>query len=189
MRTRILTLVAGVVALTFVTARPACAQAPGQDNVSGDLAVGYSVLRDMKAPRTFPAGLVLAVAADLNKKVRFVGEFSGNYKTVTVATATNVSLQILTYQGGIRCASGRKAKLRPFVQVLAGGAHATQILLGSGTVGSQNGFALQPGGGVDFRLNDHFDGRIQVDYRAIRSGGSTSSEYRVGFSIVFPFGR
>jgi hypothetical protein len=185
-RTRTLTLVAGGVALALFTARPAFAQ--GQDTFQGDLAISYSVLHD-SAPQTFPSGFILALTGDVNKMLRIVAEFGGNYKTVNVATATNISLQVITYQGGLRFASGGKAMLKPFVQFLAGGARSTDTVLGSGSSGSSNGFAVQPGGGVDFRVADRFDGRIQVDYRAIRSGGATAREFRVGVGFVIPFGR
>jgi hypothetical protein len=188
-RTRISTLVAGVVAIACFSAGPAFAQGQGQDTVRGDVAVSYSVLRESDLSETFPKGFVLALAGDVNKKLRIVAEFGGNYKTVTVATATNVSLQVITYQGGLRFVPSGKAKVKPFVQFLAGGARATGTLLGSGSSTSNNAFSMQPGGGVDFAVHKGFDGRIQVDYRAIRDSGSTSSEYRVAFGIVIPFGR
>jgi hypothetical protein len=195
-RTRISTLVAGVVAIACFSAGPAFAQGQGQDTVRGDVALSYSVLRDSNLARTFPnlsptfpKGFVLALAGDVNKKLRIVAEFGGNYKTVTVATATNISLQVIAYQGGLRFVPSVKAKIKPFVQFLAGGARATGTLLGSGSSTSNNAFSMQPGVGVDFRVHKGFDGRIQVDYRAVRDSGTTTSEYRVAFGIVIPFGR
>ena len=174
---RIPPVVAGIIALTLCTSRPALAQ--GQDNASGDLAVSYSVLHDSNIKETFPTGIVLALGADVNKVIRIVGEFGGNYKTINVATATNISLQVLTYHGGIRFATSGKAPVKPFVQVLAGGARMTDILLGSGSSVSDNGWAMQGGGGVDFRAAHRVDVRLQVDYRGIRSGGSTASTGRL----------
>ena len=127
---RTLAFVAGVVALVCLTVRPALAQ-----DVSGDLAVSYSVLHDSTAAVTFPAGIILAIAGDLNKKVTLVGEFGGNYKTVNLGPGTNVSEQVLTYQAGLRFARHGKATLRPFVQFLAGAGESSRGALDAAGAG------------------------------------------------------
>jgi hypothetical protein len=174
-----------VVALAFIIARPAFAQ----DTMRGDFAVGYSVMRDSDASETFPAGFVLAITGDVNTKIRIVGEFGGNYKTITFPGG-RLRLGVVTYQGGLRFVPVSDAKVRPFVQVLAGGARFSGTVLGViGATDGTNGVAIQPGGGVDIRLHRLVDGRFQADYRAMHANGETLGEFRIAFSAAIPFGR
>jgi hypothetical protein len=51
---------------------------------------------------------------------------------------------------------------------------------------SQNGFAAVLGGGLDVRLSDKIDLRVvQLDYNPTVFDESTSTNYRIGFGIVF----
>jgi opacity protein-like surface antigen len=52
---------------------------------------------------------------------------------------------------------------------------------------SSNGFAFQPGGGVEISLNSSMGARVQGDFRMIRSEGDTTNEFRVGVGLVFGF--
>lgn len=185
MRIRIPVLVACVVVLLLVGARPAFAQ----DEVKGDFAFSYSVLHDSGFQRTLPAGYVLAVGADIKKSWRFVAEFGGNYKVVSFPGAGNVRISVLGYLGGLRFAPEVKMKARPYVQFLAGGGRETQHLIGTNGTAAINGVSVQPGFGFDFKLTKMLDGRAQLDYRAFRTGGVTVNDYRVAFGVVFPFGR
>jgi len=177
--------VVGVVALVLFGVRPAFAQ---QDEMRGDLAVSYSFMRDSDLGMNFGAGFALALTGDINKRLRFVGEFGGNFKTLHLTVAT-IRLDVVTYQGGFRYGLSPDAKVRPFVQMLAGGGRFKTTQVGViGNFVTSNGFAVQPGAGVDFKLTKRLDGRLQVDYRAIFTQG-TLNEYRVMFGVAIPFGR
>jgi hypothetical protein len=184
-RIRFSLLSAAVVVVALFTAAPAFAQ----DEVRGDFSVGYSVMRDSDLSATFPAGFLFAITGDVNKNIRIIGEFGGNYKVMDVPGA-RVRLGVTTYQGGIRFLPVGDTTIRPFVQFLAGGARLTGTVLGVfGANDAASGLAIQPGGGVEWRLSRLLDARTQVDYRSVRSNGETTGEYRVAFSVAIPFGR
>jgi opacity protein-like surface antigen len=73
----------------------------------------------------------------------------------------------------------------PFAQVLVGLARASYSVLGEGD--SESEFAWQPGGGVDFPVNDRFAVRVQGDYRIINSEESVK-EFRFSVGGVLGFG-
>jgi opacity protein-like surface antigen len=150
---------------------------------AGDVSVGYSILHDSDIEETFPMGWLVAGGINLGSNVALVGEAGGNYKTVSVL-GTDVDLRVHSFLGGVRV-QGRQPKAMPFGQFLVGVAHGAYNVLGEGD--SSNGFAMQPGGGVDIALSSSVGTRIQADYRIIRSDGDTSNEFRVGFGLVFGF--
>jgi hypothetical protein len=173
----ILGVVLGLVAIISV-ATPVLAQ-----ERAGDVAIGYSVLHDSDAEETFPMGWLFAGGVNLGSNVALVGEAGGNYKTVDVL-GTDVNLRVHTFLGGIRV-QNHQPKVMPFGQVLVGLAHMGVSALGEGD--SANGFAVQPGGGVDIPLGSRMGARVQGDFRMIRSEGDTSNEFRIGVGLVFGF--
>jgi len=186
MRIRLSLLVACVVTLLLVGARPAFAQG---DEMKGDFAFSYAVLREGGLKMTLPGGYVAALAGDLKKSWRIVAEFGGSYKVVHFPGAGSVRVAVIDYVGGLRFAPDVKMKVRPYVQFLAGGGRESQHLIGTNGTVAINGVALQPGFGLDFKITKMLDGRAQLDYRAFHTGGTTVHDYRVGFGVVFPFGR
>lgn len=150
---------------------------------AGEIALGYSILHDSDAEQTFPMGWLFAGGVNLGSNVAVVGEAGGNYKTVDVL-GTDVSLRVHSFLGGVRFQNHRP-KAMPFGQVLVGLAHMGASVLGEGD--SANGFAIQPGGGVDIPLTSSLGARLQGDYRMIRSEGEMANEFRFGFGLVFGF--
>jgi len=114
-----------------------------------------------------------------------VGETGGNYKTVSVL-GTDVNFRVHSFLGGVRV-QNRRPKVMPFGQFLVGVARASVNLLGEGD--SSNGFAMQPGGGVDIPLTSSLGARVQGDFRMIRLEGETSNELRIGVGLVFGFSK
>jgi hypothetical protein len=167
----------GLVAIVSV-ATPAFSQ-----ERAGDVAIGYSVLHDSDAEETFPMGWLFAAGVNLGSNVALVGEAGGNYKTVDVL-GTDVNLRVHSFLGGVRI-QNHQPKVMPFGQILVGVAHAGVSMLGEGV--SSNDLAIQPGGGVDIRLNSNMGARVQGDFRMIRSEGDTSNEFRIGVGLVFAF--
>jgi hypothetical protein len=178
-------LVAGVIAFVLAAAPPAFAQ---DDEMRGDFAASYAFLRDSDLDINFGAGFGLALTGDISRRLHFVGEFGGSFKTFHLPVAT-IRVDVVSYQGGFRFGLSPEAKARPFVQMLAGGGRLKTTQVGViGNFVTDNGFAAQAGAGVDFDITRQLDGRLQVDYRAIFTQG-TLHEVRVMFGVVFPFGR
>lgn len=113
--------------------------------------------------------------------------------------ATNISpfaadLTVTSYMGGVRYKKSVGARFSPFVQVLAGAAHANGSMApgNSGIPGSSNAFAMAAGGGLDFRLTRHMDLRmIQADYYYTRFTNGTNNHQnnlRIGAGLIVRFG-
>ena len=86
---------------------------------------------------------------------------------------------VSSYQGGIRYPFGANASVRPFAQVTAGLWNCCD----------ENGFVLQPGGGVEFGSNPRFKYRAQIDYRWLRIGGEGYNGTRASAGVVFNLGQ
>jgi hypothetical protein len=173
----ILGVVVGLSAL-FSVATPVFAQ-----QSAGDVAIGYSILHDSDVEETFPMGWLFAGGANLGRNVAIVGEAGGNYKTVSVL-GTDVNLRVHSFLGGVRV-QNRRTKIMPFGQFQVGLAHLAYSVFGDGD--SSNGFAIQPGGGVDIPVTSFMGARLQGDFRMIRADGETTNEFRVGVGLVFGF--
>ena len=84
----------------------------------------------------------------------------------------------------------RRGRLTPFTQVLLGG-----VVTSSGiqTIGWQNHFAMTAGGGIDFRLTEHFSLRpLQAEYflTKIPDGlDNRQNNFRFSTGISFLFGK
>ncbi len=113
--------------------------------------------------------------------------------TTTTAVRTEIKESQYNFLGGVQIRDNKsKARLRPFGHALAGVGHYRNTYEGSNRLFSnfndtfqQTGFAAAIGGGLDVRINDHFDIRaIQADYNPIRFSGYWSNNFRFGFGIV-----
>lgn len=112
------------------------------------------------------------------------GDFAGYTSSEGGAT-----VNLVTYQFGPRVYFSR-GLIRPFAQVLLGGIHASASLAGVGS-GSNNGFNVDVGGGVDLTVNDHFAVRpAQLSYEHAhfsQNGGSGFDNFRYSAGVVFRF--
>jgi opacity protein-like surface antigen len=96
-----------------------------------------------------------------------------------------------TYLFGPRVSYRHYSRITPFGQVLFGAAHANANALG--TADSQNAFAMTAGGGVDYKVFDHFAVRaFQAEYLLTRFGvGTTGTQnqnnVRISTGLVFRF--
>lgn len=173
-------LVVGTFAVlsSFAAASPVAAQ-----DQKGDVAFSYSILHDSDIEETFPTGWSFAVNGNLNDVFGIVGEAGGNYKTIDVF-GSDVNLRVHTFMGGLRLRT-ESGKAVPFAQVLAGMARGSYSFLGESDDSTE--FAVQPGGGVDFRVTDRFGVRVQGDYRII-GGEESTNEFRFSVGGVLGFG-
>jgi opacity protein-like surface antigen len=144
----------------------------------------------------------LAVGADY---VRFhSNEFSANMVGLHTS-ATYFATDWLGLEGSVTAAFGSKVfanettryllytvgpkiawqgpKWQPFVHALVGGLHMIPQTAGHG----QNGFAVQLGGGVDYRLSRVFSARIDADYVRSQLYSTDQNNFQVGGGVVFHF--
>jgi len=164
--------------MSALSSAPAAAQ-----EHKGDVAFSYSVLHDSDVEETFPKGWSVAVNGHLNSLLGVVGEIGGNYKTMDVF-GSDLSMSVHSFLGGVRVRRDAGTMV-PFAQVLAGVARANVSWLGEDDDATE--FAMQPGGGVDFRLTERFGLRVQGDYRII-TGEETANEFRFAVGGVLGFG-
>jgi len=94
-------------------------------------------------------------------------------------------LTLFSYTFGPRY-TWRRHRLEPFGEILAGGAHA------GGALGSANTFAINLGGGADFRLSPHVSLRpLEATYfltTFANSANDHQNNLRLDTGVVFRFG-
>jgi hypothetical protein len=123
-----------------------------------------------------------SLTGNFNKYFGVTGDFSGSYKTIS-----GVDVKVYSYTGGPVFSLNHEGTINPFVHALFGGAHASVALSGVGS-GSENGFTMLYGGGVDVKMSKLLALRGQVDWVYYRfSGVSESNNVRVATGIVLRF--
>jgi opacity protein-like surface antigen len=167
---------------------------------------GYSVMRidyepDPIDPRTMTPRIVAfnpkqtlngfnaSATINLTKSFGLTGDFSGHFKTRTVADplgGTNSDhVRVFNVLGGPQYRFGSNSRLSPFVRAMAGIANTRSRLefpsLNATERLSSTDFALALGGGIDVRVSEHVDLRVfQVDYNPI----FLSEKNELGFGSV-----
>src|SRR5439155_25799770 len=144
-------------------------------------AVGYSMMHDSDVEGNFPMGWFVSVGKTVTPSISIVGDVSGNYKTITVTPGVDAKLKVHTFAAGPRW-SDRQGQITPWAQVLVGIANMSGSVFGIGA--SENGFSVQPGGGLDFDVNGSFGVRLGGNLRFIRSSGATGKEFQFVAGIV-----
>jgi opacity protein-like surface antigen len=167
---------------------------------------GYSYLRtnDGGFGYNFNGGSG-SLAYNLTRVFGVVGDFGG-YHWNGSGDFAGENATVVTYLFGPKVAF-RHGPITPFAQVLFGGAHISasgpsgcgtdsrvrsEQSVGSGCSGSENGFAMTFGGGVDWNATSHIGVRlIQAEYLLTRFAGSgtngsdTENNARISAGVVF----
>ena len=142
-----------------------------------DIAGGYSFERITNEPGTnFPGGWFATVGFNVMPMVDVVADFSGARKTETETIegiSIDESAKMYGYLFGPRVRSDQ-GMVTVFGQVLFGG--HTNKASGSASVAgtnvsvdvSETDFAIEPGGGVDAKINDQWSARVGVNYRLVK---------------------
>jgi peptidoglycan-associated lipoprotein len=131
-------------------------------------------------------------AFNLNRGFAVLGEVSAQHGSNVAGTGADLTLT--SYLFGARYTVHRFGRLKPFAQGLLGGAHASGSLApgSSGLPGTPNAFAATAGGGLDWRLSEHFSLRaIEADYYFTHFNNSVNgrqNNFRIGAGIIFHFG-
>jgi opacity protein-like surface antigen len=181
-----------------------------------ELFLGYSYLRSVPfQPMLTPGNRMVrlnggsaSIAFNLNRYFGLVGDFGGfdDTKLQIAGTgaypprAADASGTAYTFMAGPRL-SFRYSRVTPFVQVLFGGVHASEVTLSNCTgalctpLPSENSFAMTAGGGIDLKIHRHVAIRIvQAEYLmtnfADLSTGyrDTQNDIRLSSGLVFGFG-
>jgi opacity protein-like surface antigen len=178
-----------------------------------ELFLGYSYIRGV--PTLSPGnrmdylnGGSTSIAFNLNRTLGLVGDFGGYDASelqltgagANPARVADASGTAYTFMAGPRL-SFRHDRITPFVQVLFGGVHASQVTLSNCTgalctpLASENAFAMTAGGGLDLKIHRHLAIRIvQAEYLMTRFGDPTTgiresqNDIRLSSGLVFGFG-
>jgi opacity protein-like surface antigen len=125
--------------------------------------------------------------------VGIVADISGQYGSQGVQLAcpggppcalTHVDTSVHSYLFGPRV-SVSLDKIRPFAEVLIGGAHAKASAVGFS--GSDTAFATAVGGGIDYHWTDLVSWRVQGDFLRTSFFNNDQSNFRLSTGIVLRF--
>ena len=141
-----------------------------------------------------------SLAYNLTPWLGVVGDFGG-YHWSGSGENQGVDSTLVTYLFGPKV-SYRHGPITPFAQVLLGGAHISATdnecehsphsrkrydSCGS-TSGSQNGFSMALGGGLDWNATSHIGIRlIQAEYLMTRFDSQSQNNARISTGVVFRF--
>lgn len=131
-------------------------------------------------------------------------DFSGNYVTknlplLQVPGLTDVlrdRIRFYTFMGGPQVTLRKSGRLQPFARALFGGAtltvETTELINGAPAApslkGSNTGFAMGGGGGVDFHMLHHVALRVAGDYIRAYIGDESPGHLRVSGGLDFRIG-
>ena len=117
--------------------------------------------------QTLRTGWYVDLAGNLTRVFAIVGQVGGNYRSRDVL-GNDLRFSMHEFMGGIRASGTANTRFVPFGQVLAGPVRANLSLMGEGV--SVTKFALQFGGGVNWRLTQRIGIRMGADYLRIFNG-------------------
>jgi hypothetical protein len=138
------------VAILVAAALPAAAQNEDKPLVG----VGLSFLHDEGGTATGFAVDIAKAFRSMNKaQLSAVGDLGWN-------RFGDADSNVLSILGGVRITGTADAKLQPYGQFLLGLEHCCE----------DNGFAIQPGAGIDYLYNDKVAIRAAVDFRRTSYG-------------------
>ena len=168
-----------------------CVTAKAQDIPAWELAGGYSYLRANINGSSFHLnGGGGSVTENLNSWFGGRFEFNAFRGNISVPSATgtvikSVSAQTFTY--GPVFSYRKFDRVTPYGHVQVGAIHASQGYLGISA--SAFKFALAPGGGADFKINQRAAVRVQADYLATYFLNTTQDNVQFSAGLVIRLGK
>jgi len=166
-----------------------------QDTPKAEVFGGYSYFRadGLGAPDENLNGWNGAATVNLNKWIGATADFSGHYGGPTMG-GVKFHDNVHNFLFGPTFSYRQSGSLVPFAHVLIGASRFSQEGIGSDT-----GFAMAVGGGVDWKLRSNISLRvIQADYVLARiadvpgvpgSPTDNANNVRISTGIVFNFGK
>jgi opacity protein-like surface antigen len=150
-----------------------------RDDFRWQLALGVTLVR-FRSPVFYATGVGTNTAVTY-----FTNEWFGVEGSVNTAFAPtiyqNEHVKYLSYGGGPKVA-WRARKWEPWVHGIFGGVHVQPK-----TVFGTNGFCLQVGGGVDYRIYPHLSARLETDWVKTHLYGQWENSAQVNADIVLHF--
>jgi len=151
-----------------------------RDDYRWQLALGISLLR-------FRSSFFYATGVGTNTSITYFTNdwfaVEGNANTSFAPTIyQNEHVKVFSYGAGPKIA-WRARKLEPWAHLIAGGIHVLPQTAGH----SQNGLALQIGGGVDYRFYPHLSARAEVDWVKTHVLGQWGNSAQAALDIVLHF--
>ena len=138
----------------------------------GDVAAGYSFVHF--GPNSNANGGSFSAAVYANRWFGIAGDFGAYSQSPT---------KTFTFLAGPRFSVRSRSRFTPYVETLFGDTHFTT----SGFPGTI-GFTALAGGGVELGMSRSVALRPQLDYLAIRTGGSTLNTARISVGLAFRVG-
>jgi hypothetical protein len=168
-----------------------------QDRPIGEVAGGYSFMRDLQVKENFPAAWFASYAHNITDWLAAVGEIGGSYKSYEFTVDSvpfTTSTRLHTLLAGPRYSRPMGAGAA-FVQVLGGGVWESGgvAIIRESLISDNPTFAIQPGAGIDIPLTNRLSARLGADYRLIFADRRTteeknSNEFRIAAGLVVGLG-
>jgi hypothetical protein len=152
----------------------------GRDDYRWQLGLGVAWER-------FRSSIFNASAVGVNTSVAyFTNDWFGIEGDVSALFAptiyVNEHVKLLNYVVGPKIA-WRQRRWEPWAHVMVGGSHEQPQTAGN----SKSGFAVQAGGGADFRWNPRLSFRLDADYLRTSFFKQSQNNFLLGGGIVFHF--
>jgi opacity protein-like surface antigen len=171
----------------FGTAAPDPSPAPdpkflygGRDDFRWQLAIGADWFR-------FRSSIFNASAVGVKSSVTyFTNDWFGIEGNVSATFAPEIfdreHVKLLVYGAGPKIA-WREKKWEPWAHAIIGGSHEQPQTAGN----SKNAFAVQVGGGADYRINPRLSGRLEADWVHTGYFGQSQNNFELMGGVVFHF--
>jgi hypothetical protein len=152
----------------------------GRDDFRWQLAVGADWIR-------FRSSIFNASAVGINASVTyFTNEWFGIEGTASTGFAPEIfdreHVKILVYGAGPKVA-WREKKWEPWIHLILGGSHEQPKTAGN----SKNSYAVEAGGGADYRFNPRLSGRLEADWVLTGFFSQSQNNFQLMGGVVFHF--
>jgi hypothetical protein len=152
----------------------------GRDDFRWQLGVGADWLR-------FRNSIFNASAVGVKSSVTyFTNEWFGIEGNVSATFAPEIfdreHVKVVVYGAGPKIA-WRERKWEPWAHAIIGGSHEQPQTAGN----SKNAFAVQVGGGADYRFNPRLSGRLEADLVHTNFFGQSQNNFELMGGVVFHF--
>jgi opacity protein-like surface antigen len=173
--------------LANATPEPSPAPAPdpkfiygGRDDFRWQLGIGFDWLR-------FQNSIFNASAVGVKSSVTyFTNEWFGIEGNVSATFAPEIfdreHVKVLVYGAGPKIA-WRERKWEPWAHAIIGGSHEQPQTAGN----SKNAFAVQVGGGADYRFNPRLSGRLEANWVHTNYFSQSQNNFELMGGVVFHF--
>jgi opacity protein-like surface antigen len=152
----------------------------GRDDFRWQLAIGADWIR-------FRSSIFNASAVGINTSVTyFTNDWFGVEGSVSTGFAPEIldreHVKLLVFGGGPKIA-WRERKWEPWMHVIVGVAHEQPQTAGN----SKNSFAVEAGGGADYRFNPRLSGRLEGDWVHTSFFSQSQNNFQLMGGVVFHF--